>query len=296
MRRATFEEAQERVQEAVILGFVELDRVIRVAEAADRAGYSVFHFQRLFHAMTGEPWSEFHRRLRLEQAAAMCYLGELRIFAIALKCGFENPEVFTRAFKAAFGCNPSEFQELGIENPILPSPNGVHQADPDSMTAFRALREPGKPIEYEFKEMPGMRLAGMRYKGPLQFISKAWLELHEWAKTHGIDLNKRLLVTCAEELDEDTPPEAQEAYVAIDDRGEPGLERFETRPGLYLTARHRGSGHLLADFWLRIYAECLPESGCMLREAPAFQIYPESLFVEDPADFVTDIYIPLEAN
>jgi AraC family transcriptional regulator len=296
MRKATFQEAQERVREAVSLGFHELDRVIRVAEAAAHVGYSPFHFQRLFHAMTGEPWAEFHRRLRLERAAAMCWVGELKTFAIALRCGFENPEVFTRAFRAAFGCNPSEFQKLGIENPILPSPNGVHEADPDSMAAFRALREPGKPIPFEVRGVDEMRLLGIPYQGPLQFISKAWLELHEWANQRGIDLNQRLLVTYAEDLDEETPPEQQSAYVAMDDQGEEGLLRFAVPSGLYLTARHRGSGHLLADFWLRMYAECLPESGYMLREAPAFQIYPEGLFVENPDDFVTDIYIPLEAN
>ena len=58
-------------------------------------------------------------------------------------------------------------------------------------------------------------------------------------------------------------------------------------------SRHVGSGHLLADFWYRAWAECLPASGRQVRPGPCYQVHPYGLFVEDPDTFVTDIYIPV---
>ncbi|MBC8065176.1 MAG: helix-turn-helix domain-containing protein [Chlorobia bacterium] len=293
MRNSTYLDAQSRIVEAATLGFVELNRTIRATEVADKVGYSVFHFQRLFRAMVGESWADYHRRLRLELAGSMIQLNDYKVSAIAIRCGFESHEVFARAFKSAYGCKPSEFLSIGTYHPILPSPNGVHQADPHTIESLRTLREPGVPIPFEVRPVEAMHLVGMRYKGPLQFVSSAWLKLNDWANEHGIDLNTRLLVTCAEELDEETPPADHEAFVAMDDLGEEGLERFIVDSGLFLVARHQGSGHLLADFWLRLYCECIPESGHMLRESAAFQIYPSGLFVEDPNQFVTDVYVPV---
>lgn len=296
MRPATYEDARTRIHEAARYGFMELDRVVRAAEVAQEIGYSPFHFQRLFRAMTGEAWAEYHRRLRLELAAGMVLAKELSSSAIAVRIGFESTETFIRAFRATFGSAPGEFRRTQTEHPILPSPNGIHEADPESVENFQPLARPGEPIEFQVKNMPAQNLAGIRYRGPLQFISQAWLELNEWAKRNGIDLNQRLLITGAEDLDEDAPPETQEAFVAIDDQGEDGLERFHLPEGRYLTARHVGSGHLLADFWLRLYAECIPMSGLTLRDAPAYQIYPSGLFVQNPDDFITDVYLPVEPN
>lgn len=293
MRTSTYQDAQARIVAAATHGFIELNRVVRAPEVADKVGYSVFHFQRIFRAMAGESWASYHRRLRLELAAAMMLVGDLQVSAIAFHCGFESHEVFSRAFRAAYGCIPSEFTKIQPDHPVLPSPNGVHQADPNSIESLRTLRVPGVPIPFEVRNVEAMHLVGIRYKGPLQFVSSAWLKLSEWARRHEIDLNTRLLVTCAEELDDETPPENHEAFVAMDDLGEEGLERFNVNSGLFMVARHQGSGHLLADFWLRLYCECIPESGHMLRESAAFQIYPSGLFVKDPDQFVTDVYVPV---
>jgi len=64
--------------------------------------------------------------------------------------------------------------------------------------------------------------------------------------------------------------------------------------GPHLVARHIGSGHLLADFWFRVWAEALPEVRREVRAAPCIQIFPNGLFAEDPDTFVADVCIPLQ--
>jgi AraC family transcriptional regulator len=295
MRKNTYDETAEQIGKAIFYGATQLDRPVRSAEVSAHVGYSLHHFQRLFHAMAGEPWAEFHRRLRLEQAAVMICEG-MQAGEVSRRCGFDNQETFIRAFRSAYGCTPTAIRSQQASPPLLPTSNGVHSFDHASFERFRTLHREGDLMPFEIKEVARMDLIGIVYQGPIQFISNAWMNLHEWARSRGIDLNERLLVTFAEELDEDSPPEIQKAYVAIDDRGEEGLEKYSVGEGEFLVARHIGSGHLLSDFWLRVYGECIPKSGRFLRSVSPFQIYSQGLFVENPDDFVTDIYIPVESN
>jgi hypothetical protein len=53
MRPATHEDAQARVKQATLYGFLDLDRVVRAAEVANEIDYSSSRFQRLLRAMTG---------------------------------------------------------------------------------------------------------------------------------------------------------------------------------------------------------------------------------------------------
>lgn len=244
--------------------------------------------------MAGEPWAAFHRRLRLESAAQRLQRTKEPVFTVALHAGFEGPEPFIRAFRKAYGVTPGVFRRTRTERPLLPSANGVHAFDPESAAQFRPLRHSEDPPEYEIVEYPRTPVIAMEHRGALQFISEAWLRLADWAAACEIRLDERLLVTFAEELGEDTPPEQQVGYVAVDDRGERGLVRKSIGGGRFLTATHRGSGHLLADFWFRIYGEAVPRSGRSLRPAPAFQIYPNGLFAADPASFETVLYVPIE--
>lgn len=293
MRRETYDLAVEAIRKAISLGFQHCDHAIRIEGAAREANYSPFHFQKLFAAITGESWAGFHRRLRLECAAIELAKTDAQINAISVEFGFESAEHFIRAFGTAFGEPPNQFRKRRLEKAILPTPNGVHAQDLASLNRFQPKPFTGPWIESSIVERSGLKLRGRRYRGPLQLISQAWRDLAIWADKKEIDLTKRQLVTFAETLDDDIAPEDQIAFVALDDQGESELESFVIPGGNFLTAKHKGSGHLLADFWLRLYAENIPALGVQLRPAPAYQIYPSGLFVEDPETFETDVFIPV---
>src|SRR5688572_31142737 len=257
MRRDYYDDATRVIRAAVRFGFSELCQPVRAADAANEAGYSEFHFQRLFHAMAGESWAAFHRRLRLEAAAVRLQSTCEPVFAVAIRAGFEGSEPFVRAFRQAYGVPPGVFRRTRKERPLLPTPNGVHAFDPDSAGYFRPLRRGEYPPDFEIVAVPEVRVIAMEHRGALQFISEAWRRLADWAAAREITLDERTLLTFAEDLDEDTPPERQVGFVALDDRGEDGLLRMSVGGGSYLTARHLGSGHLLADFWFRVYGEAV---------------------------------------
>ena len=103
-----------------VLAHVERDlfEPMSVATLADVAGLSQFHFSRLFAARVGESVMAYVRRRRMLRAAARlgCNPGVAddieapALIALALDCGFESQEAFTRAFKAVFGVTPGRFR------------------------------------------------------------------------------------------------------------------------------------------------------------------------------------------
>lgn len=294
MTTASYSATFRIVAQAIRIGAGELSHAVRAADVAQEVGFSEFHFQRIFHAMAGESWGGFHRRLRLERAAARLQTSKDPVFVVAASAGFEGPEPFVRAFRKAYGLSPGRFRQCRFERPLLPTPNGVHDFDPGSVERFVPLARAGSRPDFGIAAIPPIPLIAMEHRGALQFISEAWRRLAQWAAERDIRLEERTLVTFADDLDDDTPPENQIGYVALDDRGEVGLIRKSVGGGEFLVAKHIGSGHLLADFWFRIYGEAVPLSGRILRQAPAFQIYPNGLFTSDPAKFETTIYVPVE--
>jgi AraC family transcriptional regulator len=77
-------------------------------DIAKRAGYSMWHFQRVFGATVGDTVKEYIRKRRLASALHDLAATEKRILDIALEYQFESQESFSRAFKGEFGRTPGE--------------------------------------------------------------------------------------------------------------------------------------------------------------------------------------------
>ncbi|MEM8746325.1 MAG: helix-turn-helix domain-containing protein [Actinomycetota bacterium] len=74
------------------------------------AGYSPFHFHRIFLAVTGETLGDFTRRARLERAVAIMRTDcDRPLTAVAGDVGFATPSEFSRVFRERFGVAPSRW-------------------------------------------------------------------------------------------------------------------------------------------------------------------------------------------
>ena len=90
-----------------------LDRPVKLAELADVACFSEFHFHRIFRAVSGETLNSFTNRLRLEKAARLLRYSEQSLTDIALDCGFSSSATFSRAFRSGYDTSPSRFRKSG---------------------------------------------------------------------------------------------------------------------------------------------------------------------------------------
>ena len=92
------------------LDYIEenLQTEITAAELAEMAGFSLFHYYRLFQQATGLPVMQYILRRRLLHGVYAMKQGNTRIDA-ALRFGFDTYAGFYRAFCREFGSTPSEF-------------------------------------------------------------------------------------------------------------------------------------------------------------------------------------------
>ena len=84
---------------------------ITIEDVANHAGFSTDYFNRIFFAHTGFNIMEYVRFSRLKKAANLLRGTDSDILNIALDCGYEAHESFSRAFKNQYGMSPSEYRK-----------------------------------------------------------------------------------------------------------------------------------------------------------------------------------------
>lgn len=90
-----------------------LKRPLALHALARHAGFSLWHFHRIFAEHTGESLGSYLRKRRLTAAAEEIARTDRTILDIALDYQFESHEAFTRAFKSAFDSTPATFRRTG---------------------------------------------------------------------------------------------------------------------------------------------------------------------------------------
>lgn len=95
------------------LDYIEdnLKAEIRPEELAEMAGFSLYHYYRLFRSETGLPVMQYVLRRRLLHGIYAIKQGSSGIDA-ALTYGFDTYAGFYKAFRREFGCTPSAFLQF----------------------------------------------------------------------------------------------------------------------------------------------------------------------------------------
>lgn len=95
-----------------VIDYIEanLDRQIRLSELAAIACLSVYHFCRMFKAVTGEPPTRYLSLKRLQRAKELLAKTDLDLVEIALASQFSSQAAFTKAFRRVVGVTPGEFR------------------------------------------------------------------------------------------------------------------------------------------------------------------------------------------
>jgi AraC family transcriptional regulator len=101
-----------------------------LADMAQGAHSSPFHFNRLLSKTAYEPPVAMRRRVMLERAAHQLRQGT-SVTDAAFAAGYESVEGFSRAFQKAYGHAPSRLPATGGH--WLPAPNGIHFHPPTSL-------------------------------------------------------------------------------------------------------------------------------------------------------------------
>jgi AraC family transcriptional regulator len=89
-------------------------------ELATVAGFSTFHFHRIWRALLGEPVSQTVTRLRIASAQLKLHDAGTNVTRVAMDVGFATPQSFARAFRRVAGISPTEFasgehEQFGVD-------------------------------------------------------------------------------------------------------------------------------------------------------------------------------------
>jgi len=88
-----------------------LDDELDIDKLALVAGYSPYHFCRIFKIHVGESAISYATRLKLERAAGEMILKNKSMIDVALDAGFKTPTGFLKAFKSRFGTTPTNYRK-----------------------------------------------------------------------------------------------------------------------------------------------------------------------------------------
>ncbi len=92
-------------------GIDHRNRIFSITEMAQHLGISESYLRSQFRVVTGRSLGLFIRELRLSHASELLHDPALRISEIALRCGYDSPFVFSRAFRRLFHCTPTEYRD-----------------------------------------------------------------------------------------------------------------------------------------------------------------------------------------
>ncbi len=268
--------------------------------AACAAGYSLYHFCRLFALAVGIPPGEYVRKRRLSEAARELAETRKPVGNIAREFGFQSHEAFTRSFRALFGVPPERYRRE-TEPARLMKPfvlmEDLRLTDPAHLAASP-----------EVVALPGTTVAGLRFLCDLRSPDLSGDITAHWERSSPL-----LRAAGAGEYPEKRygigwPAEGREADPVLEYLAgrewqprsglPPGFSSFCIPEGWYLRAVHRGSPRLERETFLYLYGAFLPGSGLRVRGAFDFDVYTERFRSDRPddPDSEVEIYIPVEPS
>lgn len=292
MRAGTERRHRDAVRRALDHLRHQLDAPPGLPALAAAAGFSPFHFARLFRALTGESVAAHIRRLRLERAAGELGRGA-PVTDAALGAGYQSIEAFSRAFRAAYGVPPSRFSG----DPGLPAASGIHYGDVSGAPSRLPPAATEPVMDVAVVDLPPLRLAAIRLVGPYSGLDATFRRLGGWARGRPDIPGRARQVALTHDDPAAIPPHGLRSDACIEIAG--GFAGDEiARPvrlvgGRYVRSRHRGPYDGLAAAWARLIRDWSAPAGHGLTDRPCIDHYLNDPDDVPPEALVTDLYLPL---
>lgn len=144
-REDTIASHRRAVERVITTARERLCEPISLQDMSRVAYVSPFHFNRVFHQITGLPPNKFISAMRLDEAKRLLLNTNLSITDICFDVGYNSLSTFTRRFTERVGLGPREFRYLAERiTPASVESLCAHYAE---LTQRAALREAFEGVE-----------------------------------------------------------------------------------------------------------------------------------------------------
>lgn len=263
-----------------------LDEDLSLNALSAKASLSPAHFQRTFQALVGESPKNYEGRLRLERAAFRLLIHDETLLEIALDCGFQNHETFTRAFRRRFGMPPSSYRAWVRGQPQQRAK--ITAETPDEAYSIS---------ETKIRRLHRAHLAFVRHVGPYESVPDTLFDtLEEWATSQRL-AGPRIWMGIGHDAPGMTRPEhlrfdaAMVVPAAFHPKGAIGHQVFEG--GEFAVTTHAGPFATLPAAYEAIFPRVMQLPTYQLIGLPAVEIYQTARVNARLQLNVTDICLPV---
>lgn len=163
----------KRMMDAVEYMEAHMEEPFDAAQIAKVACSSPFHFQRMFHIITGNTVADYVRKRKLTLAAQELASTKVKVVDVALKYGYDTPESFSKAFRRVHGISPSAAREQGMRLKAHPP------------ISFQLSLKGDKDMDYKIIEKDAFKIVGKgirvttRDGENFKRVPKFWEECHK---------------------------------------------------------------------------------------------------------------------
>lgn len=261
---------------------------IEIEEAAKHTFTSKYHYQRLFHMVTGITVAEYVRKRRLTLAAQELQQGKKKVLEVALTYGYQTPESFSKAFLRLHGVTPSEAKKAGVQLKAVPRMSFQIQIKGETAMKYR-IEEKGAfqvmGVERRISTVDGQNFV---------VIPQFWNEI--WKTPAGAMMTQEagemgFLGICAD-MDED---QSEFTYmIAVEgNQAKAGVVVREIPAQTWAIFESVGPlPRAIQSVTERIFSEWFPSTGYEHSDAPELEIYPAG--DTNAEDYYCEVWIPIK--
>lgn len=257
-------------------------------DLATTAGFSAFHFHRLFSALIGETPQHFLNRIRLERAANMLakYSG-YSITQIALNCGFSSSSAFARSFKNHFGISANAYRKAE-SRPALPD-----------VYRDKLFLHDVNQIKVEIRNVPTWNLIYVSIlKGyKIELICRGWNQLFKWATAHELVFKDTRVLGISYDDPLITPSDKCRYFACLSVPNEihpqPPIGYMKLAGSKCATVRVTCTLDEIQGIYMYLYRDWLLDSGFQPDDLPPYEIYLSTPETNPEGKYEMEIYIPI---
>lgn len=281
-----------------------LGQSLSIEELAGAAGFSKYHFSRIFQSMLHEPLAHYVNRIRMEGALfLLAHRADKNMTDIAYELGYTDSAIFSRAFKNYYGVNPREYRKEYSKN----CKDSFLLSEYNKSTAKKEWEDNPFPVtgQITIENLEEKQVAYVRHTGTYETLAKEYANLMQ--RLFAYAEKQHLLVDGQNwplAIYHDNPEFGEKSQfrtslcltvpedIRVQEDGI--LGRMKLEGGLYAVGHFQIQQEQYSDAWNYMYQEWLTGSGYVPRNSYPFEVYLNDPYANESHIHEVDIYVPIE--